>query len=115
MGEALANSRCVACLPDSPAVTEDERHELGLEIPDWEVIPVDGIPRLRRSYEFKDFAEALAFVNGVGSVAEEENHHPEMTVGWGYATVMWWTHTIRNLHRNDFVMAAKTDRIYRSR
>ena len=114
MRETLANSRCVACLPDSPAVTEDERRALGLEIPDWEVIAVDGIPRLRRAYEFNDFAEALAFVNGVGSVAEGESHHPEMTVGWGYATVMWWTHTIGNLHRNDFVMAAKSDRIYRS-
>jgi 4a-hydroxytetrahydrobiopterin dehydratase len=69
-----------------------------------------GIPRLERVFEFPDFARALTFTNRVGALAEAEGHHPALLTEWGKVTVTWWTHAIRGLHRNDFVMAARTDR-----
>jgi 4a-hydroxytetrahydrobiopterin dehydratase len=71
--------------------------------------------RLRRIFSFDDFAQALEFTNKVGVLAEEEGHHPALLTEWGRTTVTWWTHKIRGLHRNDFVMAAKTDVLYRPR
>ena len=62
-------------------------------------------------YPFPDFAQALAFTQKVGELAEEERHHPALLTEWGRVTVAWWTHKIRGLHRNDFIMAAKTDRL----
>lgn len=111
MTESLAEARCEPCNAQSPPVSADERRELQRELPDWEIVEVEGAPRLQRSFRFADFAGALAFANRVGEAAEAEGHHPEITIGWGAATVAWWTHAIRDLHRNDFVMAAKTDRL----
>jgi len=81
-------------------------------VPDWQIVERDGIKRLERVFKFKEFAEALAFTNRVGAPAEEENHHPALLTEWGKVTVTWWTHKIRGLHRNDFIMAAKTGRLY---
>jgi 4a-hydroxytetrahydrobiopterin dehydratase len=67
--------------------------------------------RLERAFKFKDFAEALAFTIKVGEIAEAEGHHPALLTEWGRVTVTWWTHKIRGLHRNDFIMAAKTDHL----
>ena len=69
--------------------------------------------RLERAFTFSDFAAALAFTNRVGAAAEAEGHHPALLTEWGRVTVTWWTHAIRGLHRNDFVMAAKTDALAR--
>jgi 4a-hydroxytetrahydrobiopterin dehydratase len=77
----------------------------------WEVIEVDGVFRLRKSYAFKNFAEALAFTNQVGALADAEDHHPEILTEWGKATVTWWTHTTKGLSSNDFEMAKKVDGI----
>jgi 4a-hydroxytetrahydrobiopterin dehydratase len=66
---------------------------------------------LVRALSFPDFARALAFTNAVGALAEAENHHPALLTEWGRVTVSWWTHAIGGLHRNDFLMAAKTDQI----
>jgi 4a-hydroxytetrahydrobiopterin dehydratase len=74
----------------------------------------NGIPQLERVYKFKSFIEALAFTNRVGEFAEAEGHHPAILVEWGRVTVTWWTHKIKGLHRNDFVMAARTDQLYTS-
>ena len=71
-----------------------------------------GIPKLDRLFKFKNFKDAIAFTDAVGEEAEKEGHHPRLTTEWGKVAVTWWTHKIRNLHRNDFIMAAKTDRIY---
>ena len=71
-----------------------------------------GLKRLERSFDFQDFAEALAFTNRVGQIAEEEGHHPDILTEWGKVTVSWWTHKIGGLHKNDFIMAAKTDSLY---
>jgi 4a-hydroxytetrahydrobiopterin dehydratase len=90
-------------------VTRAEIAELRREIPDWQLLERDGIPRLERVFRFPTFADALTFTNRVGALADAEGHHPALLTEWGRVTVTWWTHTIRGLHRNDFIMAAKTD------
>lgn len=107
----LATEQCQPCRGDSPPVTGEEMTALLREIPDWQVIAVDGVKRLQRVYQFKNFVGALAFTNEVGRIAEEAQHHPLLMTEWGRVTVQWWTHAIGGLHRNDFVMAARTDRL----
>jgi 4a-hydroxytetrahydrobiopterin dehydratase len=109
MTPTLRNERCVACDRDAPRVSDEEAGELLRQIPDWQIVVEDGIPRLRRTYTFKNFVDALAFTNRVGELAEVEAHHPEIVTEWGRVRITWWTHKIRALHRNDFIMAAKTD------
>jgi 4a-hydroxytetrahydrobiopterin dehydratase len=94
-------------------VTEAEIAELQPQVPEWEITEQDGIKKLERVFRFDDFAKALAFTNALGELAEEEDHHPALLTEWGRVTVTWWTHKIRGLHRNDFVMAAKADELYR--
>ena len=110
--EQLANQRCEACRRDAPTVTEQEVAALMPQVPEWQIVTVNGIRRLQRGYSFKNFVDALAFTNLVGALAEEEGHHPDLLTAWGQVTVTWWSHKIRGLHRNDFIMAAKTDRLY---
>jgi len=107
----LTYERCVACRRDSPRVTDTEIAELKPQIPEWNLVEREGIPRLERTYRFKDFVQALAFTNKVGTLAEEEGHHPMLVTEWGKVAVSWWTHKIKGLHRNDFIMAAKTDQL----
>ncbi|MBI3625092.1 MAG: 4a-hydroxytetrahydrobiopterin dehydratase [Candidatus Rokubacteria bacterium] len=105
----LVSEKCVACRRGAPTVTAAEIAELKPQVPDWDLVERDGIPRLERVFHLPDFAQALAFTNRVGAVAEAEGHHPALLTEWGRVTVAWWTHKIRGLHRNDFIMAAKTD------
>jgi 4a-hydroxytetrahydrobiopterin dehydratase len=107
----LEDSQCTACRADSPRVTDEEIAALKPQIPDWQIVERDGIPQLERTFRLKNFAEALEFTNKVGGLAESEGHHPALLTQWGSVTVTWWTHKIRGLHRNDFVMASKTDRL----
>jgi 4a-hydroxytetrahydrobiopterin dehydratase len=74
-----------------------------------------GSKRLRRVLSFDDFAQALEFTKKAGELADEEGYHPALLTEWGRTTVTWWTHKIKGLHRNDFVMAAKTDELYQPR
>ena len=108
----LTREKCVACRRDSPRVTDQETAELHPQVQDWQLTEVDAIKRLERTFKFRDFAGALGFTLRVGEAAEAEGHHPRLTVEWGRVAVAWWTHKIRGLHRNDFIMAAKTDEIY---
>jgi 4a-hydroxytetrahydrobiopterin dehydratase len=108
---ALTEQSCVACRRDAPTVTDEEIAELQPQIPEWSLVEADGIKRLTRVFEFENFAQALDFANRVGELAEQEGHHPALLTEWGRTTVSWWTHKIRGLHRNDFIMAAKTDRL----
>jgi 4a-hydroxytetrahydrobiopterin dehydratase len=108
----LSAMRCEACRADAPKLTPGEVRELLPLVPEWSVRDRDGVPRLERLFTFPDFASALSFTNRVGELAEEEGHHPALLTEWGRVTVSWWTHKIRGLHRNDFVMAAKTDRAF---
>jgi 4a-hydroxytetrahydrobiopterin dehydratase len=107
----LTRERCEACRADSPKVSDEELKTLMREIPDWGVEVRDGVMQLEKRFEFPDFAGALAFTNKVGEIAEEEGHHPKLTTEWGSVVVTWWSHKIGGLHRNDFIMAAKTDRL----
>jgi 4a-hydroxytetrahydrobiopterin dehydratase len=109
--EALTQQKCVACNKDAPRVTDEEVAELHPQIPGWDILEVDGVKRLERAFTFDDFREALDFTREVGEIAEEEGHHPALLTEWGRTTVTWWTHKIRGLHRNDFIMAAKTDQL----
>jgi 4a-hydroxytetrahydrobiopterin dehydratase len=112
-GVQLYQQKCTACRRDSPPVAGDEVNKLKLEVPQWELIQEGGIPKLDQSFKFRNFEQALAFTNALGQLAESEGHHPRLTTEWGRVGVTWWTHKIRNLHQNDFVMAAKTDQLYR--
>ena len=94
---------------DAPRLTPDEIATLLIEVSDWKVVEKDGIPRLERVFEFVGFAAALEFTNRVGEIAEQEDHHPALLTEWGRVRVEWWTHKIKGLHRNDFIMAAKTN------
>jgi 4a-hydroxytetrahydrobiopterin dehydratase len=107
--EELREQRCVACRRDSPRVTEEEAAALQPLIPEWAMEEHDGVPRLVRTFKLPNFREALAFTQRVGELAEEEGHHPAILTEWGKVTVSWWTHKIKGLHKNDFIMAAKTD------
>ncbi len=109
----LVGERCVACRRGAPRVTAEEAAALRPQIPEWEPTEREGVPRLERVFRFPDFAEALAFTVRVGELAEAEGHHPALLTEWGRVTVTWWTHKIRGLHRNDFIMAAKTDALAR--
>jgi len=105
----LASQQCTACRRDSPLITEAEIRELKPQIPEWKLVEKEGIPCLERVFSFSNFVAALAFTNRVGALAEAEWHHPAILTEWGRVTVTLWTHKIRGLHRNDFIMAAKID------
>jgi 4a-hydroxytetrahydrobiopterin dehydratase len=107
--ENLADKKCVPCRGGSLPLTDLEIDALMSFVPGWQVKEVDGIKRLERTFKLKTFAEALEFTNKIGAIAEAEDHHPLIVMEWGKVTVQWWTHKIRGLHNNDFIMAAKTD------
>lgn len=108
----LAHEELTPRKADSPPLSDAEITQLMPEIPEWQMTIVDGEARLNRTYKFKNFVLALEFTNTVGEIAEEQGHHPLITLTWGQATVAWWTHDIKGLHKNDFIMAAKTDTLY---
>lgn len=110
--EALINLKCVACRGGEPTVTEEEIQDYLPQVPEWQITEVDNVKRLERRFKHKNFREALTFTNQVGELAEQEDHHPLLQTEWGRVTVVWWTHKIKGLHRNDFIMAAKTDELY---
>jgi 4a-hydroxytetrahydrobiopterin dehydratase len=112
--EELTEQKCEACRVGAPPVTPEEMKELEPQVPEWQTVTEDGIPKLQRRFKFKNFKDAIAFTDTVGAAAEEEGHHPRLTTEWGQVTVTWWTHKIRNLHKNDFIMAAKSDAIYKN-
>ncbi|MDP4548823.1 MULTISPECIES: 4a-hydroxytetrahydrobiopterin dehydratase [unclassified Marinobacter] len=105
----LAEQHCEACRKGAPKVTGDEKELLCGKIPDWRLVDAQSEERLKKVFKFKNFAQAQAFANQVGDLAEAENHHPAILLEYGKVTVSWWTHAIGGLHRNDFIMAAKTD------
>jgi len=108
----LTRMKCVACRKGEPTLTDSEIAELRPQVSQWQVVEIDSIKRLERVFKFENFAQALAFTNKVGEIAEAEGHHPVLLTEWGRVTVTWWTHKIKGLHRNDFIMAAKTDQLY---
>jgi 4a-hydroxytetrahydrobiopterin dehydratase len=107
----LHQSKCVPCHGGDPAATPAEIAEFMPQIPNWCQFEVNGVERIERVYLFKDFKTALAFTNAIGELAEAEEHHPALLTEWGRVTVTWWTHAVNGLHKNDLIMAAKTDRV----
>ena len=105
----LSQASCEVCRVGAPQVSATEASELLQQIPDWSLIDVDGIQQLQRKYKFKNFVKAMDFANQLTELAEAEGHHPGILIEWGKATVSWWSHSIKGLHSNDFIMAAKTD------
>ncbi len=112
MAQTLKQMQCVPCHGGEPTATEAEKAEYSAQVPEWIIVQRDGMDHLERVFQFPDFAQALAFTDRVGALAEAEGHHPALLTEWGKVTVAWWTHAIGGLHRNDFIMAAKTDEIY---
>jgi 4a-hydroxytetrahydrobiopterin dehydratase len=105
----LAGKSCVPCRGGVPPMPKAEAERYLREAPGWTLM--DGGTRIERKFAFKNFREALAFVNQVGALAEDEGHHPDIAFGWGQATVSLHTHKIKGLHENDFIMAAKVNRL----
>ena len=104
----LASKTCVPCRGGVPPLAGKELEALAKQVPRWKV--VDG-HHIVRTFQFPDFKEALAFTNKVGAIAEEQGHHPDITLAWGKAGVTLWTHKIDGLTESDFIMAAKIDRV----
>lgn len=107
----LSAMKCEACQADAPRVSDEELPGLIAMIPEWRTEVRDGVMQLERLYKFKNFKLAMAFANKLADLAEEEFHHPGILVEWGKVTVTWWSHSIKGLHKNDFIMAAKTDEL----
>lgn len=107
----LKDKKCIPCHSYVPPLTPEQKQNLlkGLD-PDWSLIENDS--RLFRRFTFKSFKRPLRFTNLIGQIAEEENHHPEIKLGWGFLEITVWTHTNNNLVENDFILAAKTDKAY---
>jgi len=114
----LHELKCVPCRGGESPLSEAEIVLFQPQLPDWNILEVNGEKRLSKVFKFKDFAQALAFTNQVGALAEAEDHHPALLTEWAeiatatLVTVSWWTHIIKGLHQNDFIMASKTDRLY---
>ena len=104
----LSSKTCIPCRGGVPPLEGKELENLSRQLPEWKVI--DG-HHITRSFKFSDFREALAFVNKVGEIAEEQGHHPDIFLAWGKADVTTWTHAINGLTESDFVLAAKIDEI----
>lgn len=105
----LAQSSCEACTSASLKASNEERASLMNLISGWHIVSPDDLEQLQKSFKFPNFVKALSFTNKIGHIAEQHNHHPEILTEWGKVTITWWTHSVHGLHRNDFIMAAKTD------
>ena len=110
MTETLAQKKCTSCRGGIPRLTLAEAEHFRSQTPNWELR--DDCHRIERTFHLSNFREALSFVSNVGNLAETQGHHPDVTFGWGYATISLRTKKIKGLHENDFIMASKIDRIF---
>ena len=108
--DALAAEPCAVCGPESRPVPSAEAEQLLVVLPGWKIVPRQ-TDRLAATFTFEDFDAALAFAGRVGALAAAADHHPRLVVEWGRVRVAWWTHAIGGLHRNDFIMAARTSKL----
>ena len=106
----LTSSSCEACRIDAPIVSDDEASLLIKEIEGWDLIN-DGIKKLKKEFSFSNYSDSVDFSNKIAYMAEQEDHHPQIILEWGKVTVIWWSHKIKGLHKNDFICAAKTNNI----
>lgn len=112
METPLASRECAPTRKDSQPLTDEEIQVLLAQLPDWNLIRDGDVEKLHRSYDLKNFRQALTLAERVGALAEEADHHPMLVVEWGKLGVTWWTHVIGGLFINDFIMAARTDEAY---
>jgi 4a-hydroxytetrahydrobiopterin dehydratase len=105
----LAGKTCTPCRGGVPPMEQTEAERYLREAPGWALM--NGGKRIERKFQLKNFRDALALVNRIGALAEDEGHHPDISFGWGHVTVSLHTHKIKGLHENDFIMAAKINRL----
>ena len=110
MTEGLASKSCTPCRGEIPPLTRKQAALFHAQVPDWQL--AEEAHRIERSFRFRNFREALTFVQEIGELAEAEGHHPNISFGWGYSAVSLQTKKIKGLHENDFIMATKIDRIF---
>jgi 4a-hydroxytetrahydrobiopterin dehydratase len=104
---SLTQKSCVPCRGGIPPLPPEEAKTLLKQTPGWSL--KDDSTKIERTFTFKNFAEAMAFAGKVGELAEAEGHHPDLGIGWGYCKILFYTHKIKGLHENDFIMAAKVN------
>jgi 4a-hydroxytetrahydrobiopterin dehydratase len=109
MAATLADKNCTPCRGGIPPLAAEEAERLRQQAAGWALL--DDAKRIEHTYRFRNFREAFGFVERAAELAEDEGHHPEIRFGWGFVTVSLHTKKIRGLHENDFIMAAKLDRI----
>ena len=108
----LSKKKCVACDGKIPPFNTSEIHKYLKKVDGWDVKSNDDQSfYLIKNFKFKNFEQSQKFVNKVGNIAEEENHHPDLSFGWGYCKIKIFTHAIKGLAESDFILAAKIDRI----
>jgi 4a-hydroxytetrahydrobiopterin dehydratase len=107
--EGLAERRCVPCRGGVPPLAADAAGELARSVPGWRL--EENATRLARGFRFRDFVEAMKFVNRVADLAEEQGHHPDILIHWNAVDLVLWTHKIGGLHENDFILAAKIQKL----
>lgn len=108
----LSQETCEVCQDGGEPMAQAEVNAAAKELPNWSVVKLDGIMQLQREYRFDNFVTAQEFVNKVGGMAEMQDHHPAILLEWGKVRVNWWSHTVKGLHKNDFICAAKCDDLY---
>jgi len=106
----LSFQSCEACQIDAPKVPQDQIQILLSEINGWYLIE-EPINKIQKIFSFKSYKDSVDFSNKVASLADDEDHHPQIVLEWGKVTVIWWSHKIEGLHKNDFICAAKTDKL----
>jgi 4a-hydroxytetrahydrobiopterin dehydratase len=106
------NLHCKKIKADTPRLNDEEVKQWVVDLVGWNMYRKDGELRLEKTFVFKDFDQAAGFTIQIAQIAGEEDHHPAILTEWGKVTVAWWTHKIKGLHQNDFIMASKTDQLY---
>lgn len=106
----LTSKKCIPCSVDMPPMERAKAEDLIKDLPDWQLTEENNILRIKKVYKFKDFKEALSFVNKVGAIAEAEGHHPNINLhDWNKVEIENYTHKINGLHENDFILATKIE------
>jgi 4a-hydroxytetrahydrobiopterin dehydratase len=108
----ISQERCRPCGYEDLPLTDEQITELHPFAPAWEIVQEPSGPRLHRAFPYEDWPTAMNFATRISEQAAFENHHPVITISWGRVSVVWWTHVIGGLHRNDFIMACRTDHIF---
>ncbi len=111
--ENLAKQSILSYTKYNEPLTEEQIAGFLTRLPQWRMIYQEGNPRIERSFEFEDFLGAINFANKVAELSEEAHHHPDLIISWGKCTVRWWTFVYKKLHENDFIMAARTELLYK--